>query len=134
MKYSAYGTKLKRGNTEIAQILSISGATLSLDTADVTSHDGSGWEEVVATILRSGEVTFEIAYDPGEATHKNVSGGLLHDLANRTLATWTIVLPSTPAANITFSGYVTNFDPTMPTDDALKASVTIKPTGAVTLP
>ena len=59
-KYAAYGTALTKGaypGTEVAQVTSISGPGISLDTVDVTEHDGDGWEEVVATILRSGEVT-----------------------------------------------------------------------------
>jgi len=133
-KYSAFGVALKRGAVEIAQVLTISGPNISIDTADVTEHDGEGWEEVVVTILRSGEVSFEIAYDPGEATHKNASGGLLYDLVNRQSQTWTITLPSSPTADISFTGYVISFEPSMPVEDKLSASVTIKPTGVVTLP
>lgn len=133
-KYSAYGTKLKRNGTDVAQILSLSGPSMSADTADVTEHDGDGWEEVIVTVLRSGEVTFEIAYDPDETTHKNSSGGLLHDFTTRTSATWSVVLPSTPAKTISFTGFVTGFEVSAPVDDALKASVTIKPTGQLTLP
>ena len=131
-KYSAYGTALKRGTVEIAQVTSISGPGISLDTVDVTEHDGSGWEEVVPTILRSGEVTLEIAYDPAETTHKNVSGGLLYDLVQRTKSAYTLTFPS--LHSWTFNAYVTGFEPSAPVDGALTASVTLKITGAVTLP
>ena len=132
-KYSAYGTKLLRGATQIAQVTSISGPGLSLDTADVTTHDGSGWEDVVATILRSGEVTLEIVYDPGEATHKNASGGLLYDLIHRASTTYTLTFPSTPAVSWSFTAYVTNFEPDMPVDAPMTASVSLKLTGAPTI-
>ena len=137
MKYSAYGTTLKRGGTggtAIAQIQSISGPGLSLDTEDVTSHDSTGgWEEVVGTILRSGEVTMDLLYDPNAATHKNASGGLLSDLASRASQTYAITFPSSPAVSWTFTAFVTGFEPSMPHDGALTASVTMKLTGQPTL-
>lgn len=136
-KYSSFGTALTKGSypgTEVAQVTNISGLNVSLDTTDVTEHDGTGWEEHVATILRSGTVTIDIVYDPNDATHKNASGGLIYDLVNRVLGTWNIVFPTTPVAYASFSAYVTGFTPSAPVDGALTASVTLKPTGAVTLP
>jgi hypothetical protein len=57
-KYAAYGTTFGvTGGTVIAQVKSVSGPGIKLDTVDVTTHDSTGgWEEVVGTILRSGEV------------------------------------------------------------------------------
>lgn len=136
-KYSAFGTALTRGaypGTEIAQVTNISGLSISLDTVDVTEHDGDGWEEHIATILRSGTITLDIVYDPSEATHKNASGGLLYDMAQRVLGTWNLVFPTTPVKYFTFSAYVTGFTPAAPVEGALTASVTLKPSGLVTLP
>lgn len=134
-KYAAWGTALMRGAVEIAQVTNISGPGVSLDTVDVTEHDSAtAWEEVVPTILRSGEITVDIVYDPNAATHKNASGGLLYDLTTRTATTYSIVFPTTPAATWTFTNcYVTAFEPSMPVDGALTASVTLKPTGAITI-
>jgi predicted secreted protein len=137
-KYDAYGTKLYRGTsgagTLIAQIQAISGPGLSLDTEDVTSLDSTGaWEEVVGTILRSGEVTLDIVYDPAAATHKYASGGLLYDMALRTATTYTLVFPDTGATEWVFSAFVVGFEPSAPHDGALTASVTLKPTGSMTL-
>lgn len=137
-KLSSYGTKIYRGTsgagTLIAQVQNISGPGLSLDTEDVTSHDSTGaWEEVVGTILRSGEVSMDIIYDPAGATHKYAAGGLLHDLVSRTANTYTIVFPDTGATEWVFSALVTGFEPDMPVDGALTATVTLKVTGAITL-
>jgi len=133
-KYSAFGTLLKRAGTTIANVQSISGPGLSLDTEDVTTHDSSGaWEEVVATILRSGEVSFDIVYDPGAATHKYAAGGLLSDLNLRTSVSYTLVFPSVPAVTWTFTAFVTGFEPPAPHDGALTAAVKMKITGAPTL-
>jgi hypothetical protein len=133
-KYSAFGTTLNKGGVPIVQIKSISGPGLSLDTEDVTTHDSTaGWEEVVATIIRSGQVTFEIEYDPNAATHKNAAGGLLYDLASRTANAYTLVFPSTAAVTWTFTAFVTGFEPSAPVEGALTATVTMKITGQPTL-
>ena len=133
-KYSAFGTLIKRGATTIAQVSNISGPGLSLDTKDVTSHDSTdGWEEVVGTILRSGEVKLDILYDPNAATHKNSAAGLIADMISRVANTYSIVFPSSPTVTWSFSAFVTGFEPGAPVDGNLTASVKIKLTGQPTL-
>jgi predicted secreted protein len=133
-KYSAFGTLLKRGGVTIAQVTNIAGPGISLDTQDVTSHDSAaGWEEVVGTILRSGEVKLDLVYDPNAATHKWAAGGLLSDLVLRTATAYTLVFPSTAAVTWAFNAFVTGFEPSAAVDGALTASATLKITGAPTL-
>ena len=137
-KYAAYGTVLYRGTsgagTAYVNVSSISGPGLSLDTEDVTSHDSTGaWEEVVGTILRSGEVSMDIVYDPAHATHKNAAGGLLADLISRASTTFTLVFPDAATTEWVFTAVVTGFEPDMPVDGALTASVSMKLTGQPTL-
>ncbi len=133
-KYAAFGTLFKRGATTIAAVSNISGPGLALDTEDVTTHDSaSGWEEVVGTILRSGEISLDLVYDPNAATHKNASGGLLYDLVQRTSTTYSLVFPSSATVTWTFTAFVTGFEPSMPHDGALTATVKLKLTGAPTL-
>jgi predicted secreted protein len=133
-KYAAYGCALKKSGTEYAGVTNISGPGLSVDTEDVTSHDqATAWEEHVATILRSGDITLDIVYDPADATHKYAAGGLLYDMVSRTAISCTLVFSDTASTTWTFSALVTGFEPSAPVDGALTASVTLKPTGAVTL-
>ena len=133
-KYDAFGTKLERGAVEIAQVTNISGPGLSLDTEDVTSHDSTGdWEEVVGTILRSGEVSLDIVYDPAHATHKNASGGLLYDFAQKASNTYTLTFPDSGATEWSFTALVTGFEPGAPVGGALTAAVKLKLTGQPTL-
>ena len=137
-KYAAYGTELYRGTsgagTAIAQVQSISGPGLSADTEDVTSHDSTNaWEEHVVTILRSGEITLDIVYDPANATHKNAGSGLLADFLSRASTTWTLVFSDAATTEWTFAAFVTGFEPSAPHDGALTASVSFKLTGDVTL-
>jgi len=131
-KLAAFGTKLLRGAVQVAQVQSISGPGLALDTEDVTSHDSpGGWEEVVGTILRSGEISLDIVYDPKNATHKYAANGLLYDLVSRTPTTYTLTFPD--STSWSFSALVVGFEPSAPVEGALTASVTLKLTGSVTL-
>lgn len=133
-KYDAFGIALKKAGTAYANVRSISGPGLSLDVEDVTSHDSTGgWEEVVATILRSGEITLEIVYDPAHATHKYAAGGLLYDLVQRTAIEFTLVFPDAGTTTWTFDAFVTGFEPSGPVEGALTAAVKFKLTGQPTL-
>ena len=133
-KYDAFGIALRKGGTAYAQAKSINGPGLSLDTEDVTSHDSTGgWEEVVGTILRSGEVTMEIAYDPAHATHKYAAGGLIYDLVQKTEIELTLVFPDVGATTWTFSGLWVGFEPQGPVDGALTATAKFKVSGQPTL-
>ena len=136
-KYAAFGTKLYKGTSSgvlITQVKSFDGPDLSLDTEEVTSHDSTGgWEEFVGTVLRSGELSFEIVYDPVDATHKYASGGLLYDLVQKTANTYTFVFPDDGATEWAISALVTGFKPSNPHDGSLTADVKMKITGQPTL-
>jgi hypothetical protein len=89
---SAFGTALQIGNggtpeafTTIAEVINISGPTLSLETIDVTSHGSTdAWREFVAGLKDPGEITFDINFVPTGATH-SYSTGLINDYDDRTL-------------------------------------------------
>lgn len=133
-KYAAFGAHLLRIAAEIAGVKSIGGPGISLDTEDVTSHDSTeAWEEVVATILRTGQITLDIVYDPNAATHKNAATGLLYDLTTRASAAYSIVFATTPAVTWSFTAYVVSFEPSAPVEGALTASVALKITGKPTI-
>ena len=133
-KYAAFGAVLERGAVTIAGVTSISGPGLSLDVEDVTSHDSTGaWEEVVATILRSGEISLDIVYDPAAATHSATAGGLIADMVGRASTTYSLIFTDAASTEWTFTAFVVGFEPDMPHDGALTASVTMKITGQPTL-
>lgn len=131
---AAFGTQLKKGAVVYANVTNISGAGLSVDTEDVTSHDSTGaWEEVVATIVRSGTIKLDINYDPAGATHKYIADGLLYDLVNKTdITTLSITFPTGHAWEFAHA-FVTGFEPGASVEGKLTATVTIKPSGVVTL-
>lgn len=127
-KYSAFGTALLCNGTAIAQISSISGPSLAADTVDVTTHDSiDAWEEVAITILRTGELTLELVYDP--AIHTT----LLALYEAKTLEDYELQFPDTACTAFQFDAYITAFEPSAPVDGALTASMTVKITGVPTL-
>lgn len=136
-KYAAVGTEFRRStdgfaanDTLIGQVRDISGPSLSADVADVTSHDSTNdWEEIRPTILRSGEVTLEVLFDPADSGHV----ALRQDLTSKAERDFKVVFPDTATTEWQFKGYVTAFAPAAPHDGELTASITIKLTGKPTL-
>jgi predicted secreted protein len=136
--YSAFGTLLQIDDgmgsfTTIGQVVNITGPGLSQDRIDVTTHSSpGGWREKVGGILDGGEVTFEINYDPADATH-NATTGLIDDLQNRILRNFKLVFPDTANTEWLFSALVGEFEPAAPHDGKLTGSVTLDISGPPTL-
>ena len=137
---AAESTKLKMGDgaatevfTDLAHVKSINGLNLSLDTIDVTDYDSPNrWEEIVATILRTGTMDLEIHFIPDDATHDS-STGLISKMTGRVLTNFQLHLPTSPAVQWDFAAFVTNVNLGLPHDGALTARVTLKPSGEPTL-
>ena len=137
---SSFGTLLKKGDggtsenfATIAEVLDIEGPELGLDTEESTSHDSAGgWEDLVGTILRSGEIGFEINYVPTNAT-QNAATGLIADMKNRTKRTVQLVFPNVSNTTWSFAALVTKFKPKAPVAGKLTADVTLKLSGQPTL-
>ena len=116
----------------VAGITNITGPGLSVDLVDVTTHDQStAFEEAVASILRSGEVTLDIVYDPADSSHYASAGGVIYRLENKQFSWFNIIF--TGAFDWKFSGYIARFEPGSPVGGYLSASVSLKITGEPTL-
>ena len=127
----AHGTLLQRGDgesvetfTTIAEVQDVNGIPLSMDTIEVTNQDSEGgWEEFIGGILRTGEITYDINYQPTSATHLS----LISDMTGRVKRNFKLIFPD--ETEIPFTALVTGFSPSAPVDGALTASVTLKGTG-----
>jgi predicted secreted protein len=134
---AAYGTRLEIGDggtpetfTQIAEVLDISGPEFSADTEDVTSHSSTGgWEEHIPTILRSGEISFEVNLVPSDTSH----AALRTAFTNRTRRNWKLVFPDSSSTTWSFAAYVTGFSVSAPVAGKLGAEITLKLTGQPTL-
>lgn len=139
---SSFGTLLKLGDgatseafTSIAEVRDIKGPGISLDTEEMTNHTSStdGWEESIGTILKGGDVTFEVNWLPANVTQSFTTSGLLKDLVGRTLRNFQLVVPAASTLTWTFAAIVTKFQPDLPVKGAQRASVTLKLSGKPTL-
>lgn len=136
VKNKAYGTRLLMGDgeepetfDEIAQVRNFSGPGLKVDVEDATTHDSpGGWEEVVPTVLRSGEIKLEILYDPEEETH-NAADGLLKRLDQKILTDFRFIFPDSANTTWIFSAYVNQFEPGAPAEGLLTAALSLKISG-----
>lgn len=140
-KYSAFGTQLQLGDgatpTEafntVAGVLDISGPAFSTETIDLTAHDSANaFEEIVLGIKRSGEVTFDIVYDPADATHDDATG-LFETYQDRETHNFKIIMTDTANTEIAFSGFTIGWEWSFPVNGGLLVSVTIKPDGEPTI-
>ena len=134
---SGFGTLLQLGDgadpevfTTIAEVKDITGPGLEADTIEVTNHSSPGaWREYIAGLLDAGEVTFDVNYLPGDATH-DATTGLQANLLARSVDSYRLTWPT--ADTVTFPAFVTGFETGAPVDDALSASVTLKVAGEPT--
>lgn len=136
----AQGTLLQRGDgatpenfTTIAEVGSISGPTLQADLIDVTNHSSpSRYKEYIQGLKDGGELTFDLNFQPNEATHK-ASTGVLGDWNTGTRKNYRLRFPVTPAVDWILPVIVTNFEIDAQVTDQLKAAVTMKVVSAPTL-
>ena len=135
-----FGVLLQRGDaaspevfTSIAELISLSGPTLSLDTVESTHTESAGfYKEFIASLKDAGEVSGEVNFLPANST-QNEAAGILKDINDRTLRNFKIVFPDIPNTTWSFAAFVTGFEPTMPIEDRMTASISLKLSGDPTL-
>lgn len=115
--------------TELANVTSISGPSISRNVYDVTAHDSAdSYMEFIGGLKDGGELTFELNWDPTDSTHAD----LFSDLDDLVARDYQLDLPQ-DIATFEFAGFLTGFEAGLPVDDKLTASVTYKITGKPTL-
>jgi predicted secreted protein len=119
--------------TTIAELRSISGPALTRNVNDVTTHNSvGGWEEALPGMARSGEISFDINYVPTEATHNDTTG-LVFVFRTKARRNFRIIFSNVGLTVWSWAGYVVGFEIGAEVDNALTASVTLKPDGTMTL-
>ena len=114
---------------EVAQVTNISGPGLGLDTEDVTTHDSTAaWEEVVGTILRSGEISLDLVFDPADDTQDAVLG-LVYRLEDKVYSFFKLIFSDAASTEWESEGYVIGFEPSASVGGALTGVAKIKITG-----
>ena len=135
----AYGSLLQIGDgatpevfTAVAEITDLTPPNMARDSIEVTGYSStSGYREFIAGWRDGGEVSLTANWLPTNATHDDDTG-LLEQWDDDDLHNYRIVLPDT-LATIAFSGFLTAFEPELPSDEQGKLNCTIKISGAVTI-
>lgn len=124
------GAKLYRQNPSTSawevygEVNTISGPGMSRDTIDATSLASTGgYREFITGFRDGGEVTFDMNF-----IHADVVK-LFEDFDSNTARHFKIVLPDTVLSTFSFDGLVTGIPHSIPPDDKVTVSVTIKVTG-----
>ena len=128
MPFTGIGTVLKRGTVAIADIVSINGPGMARDTVDVTTLSSvGGYREFITGLRDGGTLTFEVLFS------KTGYQALKTDFENDDAETYSVELPDDDSTIIGFNGLVTDFPVTIPLDDKVSVSVTIKITGNISV-
>lgn len=119
--------------SSIAEVRDIAGGGFSVDTVD-TTHHGSDVEEIAPTIVRTQELTFQLNWNPRNATHGATGFTAVRkavlDRAKRTVRMVTPAATSTAADALILNGYYTGLNLSYAVADGEFADVTFKPIGS----
>jgi hypothetical protein len=121
--------------TTVAEVGDIAGPDRTRETEDVTTHDSpDDYDEFIATVKSSGEVSFPVHWVPTDPTHDNATG--LHAAyEDGVTRNWRIVVPDydTSPSYLALSGFVNGLSDAMPVKGSLSANVKIKVVGGAVL-
>jgi predicted secreted protein len=114
--------------TQLAEVNSISGPSMTRDFVDVTSLDSTGgYREFIAGFRDGGTVTLNMNFT--RTTYDLMKDDFEDDDSQH----YEIVLPDTDQTSFQFEGLVTELPLEISTDDKVTANVTIKVNGQVTV-
>ena len=130
--YAGFGcvlqVKIVSTLTTIAAVRDIAGPAVATNPIDASTRTARA-RAFLPGMRDSGEVTFDIAYDPDAATHAATGSGLVALQLGSTVSSWVLTFPDTTPATVTFSGFITGFMLKEPMDDLMTADVTVKISG-----
>lgn len=108
--------------TTLGEMFDIKPSGFSVDTVDATHNESpDATEEVIAGLIKTGETSFSIHYDPVSSTWALIEESL------REKQTFREVWPD--GRYVQYDGFFTGGEPDTPTGDRSVASVTVKRTG-----
>ncbi|NBE05930.1 phage tail tube protein [Paragemmobacter ruber] len=134
-----YGTILRVGATlaattatvAVGRLQSVNPPPYSRDVVDITGMDSPGHtREFIPGLIDRGEVAAEIVWVPGDATDDLIQALL----TEREPRVWEVAFPqiaaTPPVCN--FRAFITGWEPGVPMEDKMTASITLKVTGVPT--
>jgi hypothetical protein len=118
------GTTITFSSSFFAEVLDISGPGFSREAID-TTHMGTTVAKtyIPGDLYDGGELTVEMAFVPSTDMTTPITG---------TTETVTITFANSQASTLAFSAFMVGFEPSIPLEERMTASATLKVTGAVT--
>jgi hypothetical protein len=124
-----YGSLLTWNGSQVGKCMIVDFPEVSVSNIDGTNHQSGGIEErFPGGLRRVGEFTVELVVESG------VMETISTNLVNKTVGA--VVLTAGDVVSYTFSGFMTSYKPDsadVGSEDIVKASVTIQPTGGITI-
>lgn len=115
--------------TAVARVISIGGPNLSSEQVEITTLDSSGgYKEFINGLKDGGEFTLELYWKKSDA--KQVI--LRNALGSETSLPMKVIWPDSPSTRCAFLGLVTGFTMNTVANEGVKATITIKISGAPT--
>lgn len=119
--------------TTIAEAKSIDGPGIDRDEIDVTHQQSpSKHREFIAGLRDSGEISFDVNYNPNDATH-NAATGFLSRQVSGVVENYRLTFPSSPPVSYIVPAFVKSAKPTAPVDNVLGMAVVLRVASAPTL-
>jgi predicted secreted protein len=116
---------------QMAEVKSITPPSINVDQVEVTHMQSPGqFREFISGLMDGGEASFEMNFIPGATSDDrlfellNLPTGVSRRRAMR------ISYPN--GVTWSFNAEVTGYEPTVPFDDAMTATVTVKVSGGIT--
>ena len=126
-------SKLLREGSPIPEIIDLTCPTNTTELIDVSNLDSPGaFKEWLPSFIDGGDCRATMNFIPGDATQAQ----LVADQLDQSLHSFTIEFrnaASTLLATMSFDAYVTGFAPTANIREQLKATLTLRVTGAVSI-
>ena len=111
---------------KLAEVSKVDGPSMKRDTIDVTSLDSvNGYREFIASLRDAGEIKLDMIF------RRDTYDLIKADFESDVMGHYEIIIPDLENTTFDFSGLVIDCPVTMPMDDKIAFTVTIKISGDV---
>jgi hypothetical protein len=115
----------------LAEVKSITPPSADVDQVEVTHMQSPNrYREFISGLIDGGEASFEMNFIPGSTSDDRIFELLNLPVGVSRRRSCRIEFPN--SVSWTFDAEITGYEPTVPFDDAMTATVTLKVTGPVT--
>lgn len=115
---------------DLGEVFNITPPSSTVDQIDVTHMQSPGRRrEFIDGLIDPGECSFEMNYIPGSTADVRLRGILDTPVGTSRKKTCRIIYPNNEVD--TFDANLMSYEPTVPTDDKMTATVTFRVTGTV---